>query len=174
MHEPFDVTRALLVAYHILSVVGWGYVLVLTLIHIFNLDGNSDTFKVEFNKLPTVVSSNNAIVRIGLRLFSSLYSQFPIPAFIPNPFKLGISNVRKTDPPSFFRSVYQLTSTTFLRIGPTVVIVQSFAAFEIIYVLVQQTRVPIQTTAWFITPRLVVLCGILGHFPEVVLAYYLC
>ncbi len=133
-----------------MSVAGWSCILILTLIHILDLDGNSSTYRVKLrSKPPGATLPRNTIIP----LFSSLrYSSLSFPALMTNLFNIGTSNTPKADPPSFYRTMYQLTSTTFLRIGPTLKVVQSLAAFEIAYVLGQQLRGPILTTTGAVFP----------------------
>jgi very-long-chain (3R)-3-hydroxyacyl-CoA dehydratase len=59
---PPTFVKTYLIAYNILSAVGWGYLLVSVLVHIFNLDGKSDVYKVPNTTTPRLLSPFPSVV----------------------------------------------------------------------------------------------------------------
>lgn len=142
-----------LILYNVISALGWGYVLALTLVHIFNLDGNSDALEVK--KTATSVLS---------RFFSSWTSS--------KVFKFGSPNSLNSQLPAFLQPIYHRTTTTFSRVGSATAFVQSFAILEVAHVLLRWVRSPVQTTAMQVASRLFLVWGIAEQFPEVRLICY--
>ncbi|KAJ3499808.1 hypothetical protein NLJ89_g10056 [Agrocybe chaxingu] len=131
--------KAYLVAYNVLSTLGWTYILLLTLVHLFNLDGKSDA----------LYSSNSTTATSLLsRLFSS-------------------SKAPQSRLPAFLQPIYQRTTTTFARVGPQTAFVQSFALLEVVHALTGWVKSPIATTAIQVSSRLFLVWGVAEQFPEV-------
>jgi very-long-chain (3R)-3-hydroxyacyl-CoA dehydratase len=140
--------KAYLVFYNVASALGWGYVLFLTLTHIFNLDGKSDAIAAAHAKTATSVIS---------RFLSSLS--------LPKITKY--SGSFESQLPHYLQPVYRRTETTFARVGVTTAFVQSFAILEVVHVLLRWVRSPLQTTAMQVASRLFLVWGIAEQFPEV-------
>ncbi|KAF9529320.1 tyrosine phosphatase-like protein, partial [Crepidotus variabilis] len=130
--------KAYLVAYNVLSTLGWGYILTLTLIHIFNLDRKSDS-------LPSPALKDKPWLS---RQFSSSSS-------------VGASL------PGVLQPIYQRATTTYSRVGSQTTFVQSFAILEVVHALLGWVRSPIQTTAMQVASRLFLVWGVTEQFPEV-------
>lgn len=139
--------KVYLVFYNVASALGWGYVLFLTLTHIFNLDGKSDAIAAAHAKTATSVISRflSSLSLSKITKYSSFESQLP----------------------HYLQSVYRRTETTFTRVGVTTAFVQSFAILEVVHVLLRWVRSPLQTTAMQVASRLFLVWGIAEQFPEV-------
>ncbi|KIK03521.1 hypothetical protein K443DRAFT_676696 [Laccaria amethystina LaAM-08-1] len=138
-----------LIAYNVLSALGWAYVLIVTIVHIFNLDGGSDAIPVA-----------NATTA------SSTLSRFL--STIPVLRSSGIfSTSRETCLPLFLQPIYRRSTTTFARVGTQTAFVQSFAVVEVLHVLFGLVRSPLQTTVMQVSSRLFLVWGITEQFPLV-------
>lgn len=132
-----------LVAFNVISALGWGYVLVVTLIHLSNLDGKAQ------------LAPNSA---------SSLLSRFFSTLSLPKVLKPVTVESRF---PSYLQPLYQRATTLFYRVGPQTALVQTFAVLEVFHVLLGWVRSPIQTTAMQVSSRLFLIWGITEQFPAV-------
>jgi very-long-chain (3R)-3-hydroxyacyl-CoA dehydratase len=138
--------KVYLVAYNIFSVLGWAYVLGLTLTHLFNLDGNADAVQTH----STSVLS---------RFMSSLLSLPKVLRSTPTTVESRL--------PSFLQPIYHRSTSTYLRVGTQTAIVQTFAVLEVVHVLLGWVRSPLQTTVMQVSSRLFLVWGIADQFPEV-------
>ncbi|TFK44631.1 tyrosine phosphatase-like protein [Crucibulum laeve] len=148
--EASVVVKGYLVAYNVLSTVGWAYVLAVTLVHLFNLDGKSDAFgastpKTASSTLSRFLYSFPLLKSLGIASPATIVSHLP-PSLLP---------------------VYQHATTTFARVGTQTAFVQSFAILEVVHVLLGWVRSPIQTTAMQVASRLFLVWGIVEQFPDV-------
>ncbi|KAK7057248.1 FCP1-like proteiny domain-containing protein [Favolaschia claudopus] len=134
-----------LLAYNVLSTLGWAYILVMTLIHLFDLDGRS-------SKPIAVVSPPSTFSR----LFSS------IPFFKTQTPSAAITLESRL--PTFIRPVYRRSMSTYARIGGTVAFVQTCALLEVAHTLLGWVRSPLQTTAMQVASRLWAIWGIVQQF----------
>lgn len=132
-----------LVTFNVISALGWGYVLILTLLHLFNLDGKAQ------------LAPNSA---------SSLLSRFFATLSLPQVLKPVTIESRF---PSYLQPLYQRATTLFYRVGPQTALVQTFAILEVFHVLFGWVRSPIQTTAMQVSSRLFLVWGITEQFPAV-------
>lgn len=143
--ETPALVKAYLVAYNILSAIGWGYVLVSLLIHLFNLDGRSDTHYVP--------SASNVLSRwLSSIPFSPFSSAEPLEAKLP----------------PALQPFYQRAQTTYRRVGTQTAFVQSFAILEVIHVILGWVRSPLPTTVAQVASRLFLVWGITEQFVEVI------
>ena len=134
-----------LVAFNVISALGWGYILILTLLHLFNLDG-----KAQLAPSPSTASS----------LLSRFFSTLSLPKVV-KPVTI------ESRFPSYLQPVYQRATTLFYRVGPQTALVQTFAVLEVFHVLLGWVRSPIQTTAMQVSSRLFLIWGITEQFPAV-------
>lgn len=142
--------KVYLVAYNVISTLGWAYVLGLTVTHIFNLDGKSDTIQTPHGTTATLVLS---------RFMSSLS--------LPRAFRFLASNTFETHLPVYLQPIYRRATTTYSRVGPLTAFVQSFAILEVVHVLLGWVRSPLPTTAMQVSSRLFLVWGITEQFPDV-------
>ncbi|KAJ7733728.1 PTPLA-domain-containing protein [Mycena maculata] len=134
-----------LLAYNVLSTLGWGYILFITLVHLSNLDGKSSN-----------IGAAAAVPSTFARFMSS------IPFFkSPTP---GVSLTIESRLPSYLRPVYRRSTTTYSRVGGTVAVVQTCALLEVAHVLLGWVRSPLQTTAMQVASRLWIVWGIVQQF----------
>jgi len=140
-----NITQLYLVVFNIISALGWGYVLILTLVHLFNLDGK--THLVPSPKTPS-------------SLLSRFFSTLPLSKI----FKPVTTESRF---PSYLQPLYQRATTLFYRVGAQTALVQTFAVLEVFHVLLGWVRSPLQTTAMQVSSRLFLVWGITEQFPEV-------
>ncbi|KAJ7703262.1 PTPLA-domain-containing protein [Mycena rosella] len=134
-----------LLAYNVLSTLGWGYILVITLIHLSNLDGKS---------------SNARVVASAPSTFSRVLSSIPF-------FKSatpGVSLTIESRLPTYLQPIYRRSTTTYARVGGTVAIVQTCAILEVVHSLLGWVRSPLQTTAMQVASRLWIVWGIVQQF----------
>lgn len=134
-----------LLAYNILSTLAWGYILVLTVIHLFNLDGRSSTIR------PLAAAPS---------AFSRFMSSIPF-------FRSTTPSVAATIDsrlPPFLQPIYRRSTTTYTRIGNTVAVVQTCALLELVHVLLGWVRSGLQTTAMQVGSRLWIVWGIAQQF----------
>ena len=134
-----------LFAFNVISALGWGYVLILTLVHLFNLDG-----KAHLAPSPNTASS----------LLSRFFSTLSLPKVI-KPVTI------ESRFPSYLQPPYQRATTLFYRVGPQTALVQTFAVLEVFHVLFGYVRSPIQTTVMQVSSRLFLIWGITEQFPAV-------
>ncbi|KAJ6593839.1 PTPLA-domain-containing protein [Mycena capillaripes] len=134
-----------LLAYNVLSTLGWAYILVLTLVHLFNLDGKS-------SKPAPVITTPST--------FTRLMSSIP---FFKSPTP-GVTLTIESRLPAFLQPVYRRSMTTYPRIGGTVAIVQTCAILEVAHTLLGWVRSPLQTTAMQVASRLWIVWGIVQQF----------
>ncbi|KAF7315381.1 FCP1-like proteiny domain-containing protein [Mycena indigotica] len=145
-NAPF--VKYYLLAYNVLSTLGWGYVLVLTLVHLFNLDGRASVLGK-----PVVIAAPSAFSR-----FMSSIPFFKSPP--PSPATITIQSRL----PAFLQPIYTRSITTYTRVGNTVAVVQTFALLEVAHVLLGWVRSPLQTTAMQVASRLWIVWGIVQQF----------
>ncbi|KAF7321331.1 FCP1-like proteiny domain-containing protein [Mycena kentingensis (nom. inval.)] len=136
-----------LLAYNVLSALGWGYILILTLVHLSNLDGRSDN-------VPKPMAA------VAPSAFSRFMSSIPFFKSAPPPAAISIQSRL----PSFLKPVYSRSMSTYTRVGNTVLVVQTFAVLEVAHVLLKWVRSPFQTTAMQVASRLWIVWGIVQQF----------
>ncbi|KAF9051067.1 PTPLA-domain-containing protein [Hymenopellis radicata] len=134
-----------LVAYNVLSALGWGYILLLLLVHVFNIDrraaileASSGSASSTFSRFMPFLKSSRA---------SPLYFESKLPKFLQ----------------PFFRRF----TTSYLRIGTITAFVQTCAILEVAHVMLGWVRSPLVTTAMQVTSRLYAIWGVTEQFPEV-------
>ncbi|KAF8813605.1 protein tyrosine phosphatase [Phlegmacium glaucopus] len=143
--KHLNVTQLYLVVFNVISALGWAYVLILTLVHLFNLDG-----KLNIAPTPNTASS----------LLSRLFSTISLP-------KIFKPVTTESQLPSYLQPLYQRATTLFYRVGAHTALVQTFAVLEIFHVLFGWVRSPLQTTVMQVSSRLFLVWGITEQFPEV-------
>ncbi|KAF8161009.1 protein tyrosine phosphatase [Crassisporium funariophilum] len=139
-----------LIAYNVISTLGWAYILILTLIHLFNLDGTSNSTPAPNTKTASSVLS---------RLMSTLPLPKAFKGFSPTPLESRL--------PPYLQPAYHRAMTAFTRVGTQTAFVQSFAVLEVVHVLLGWVRSPLQTTAMQVSSRLFLVWGIAEQFPAV-------
>ncbi|KAI8972246.1 PTPLA-domain-containing protein [Trametes punicea] len=141
--RPPPLVKYYLVLYNVLSALGWSYVLVCTLVHLFNLDGSAYT--------------------------SPLHAWLARIPYLPAARKLFA-----TDPaarleaylPVWAVPVLRRASTAYARVGRQTAFVQSWAALEVLHVLLGWVRSPLVTTLIQVGSRLYLVWGITYQFSE--------
>ncbi|KAF7376092.1 FCP1-like proteiny domain-containing protein [Mycena sanguinolenta] len=134
-----------LLAYNVLSTLGWGYILVITIVHLFNLDGNT-------SKPAVVVTPPSTFTRV-MSSIPFFKSQTP-----------GAAITIESRLPAFIQPVYRRSMSTYARVGGTVAIVQTCALLEVVHSLFGWVRSPLQTTAMQVASRLWIVWGIVQQF----------
>lgn len=143
MCHSVNATQLYLVAFNVVSAVGWGYILIFTLLHLFSLDG----------KLQRVSSPNTA---------SSLLSRYLSTLSLPKVLKPVTTESRF---PPYLQPLYQRATTLFYSVGAQTAFVQTFAVLEVFHVLLGWVRSPLQTTVMQVSSRLFLIWGITEQFP---------
>lgn len=139
-----------LLAYNILSALGWAYVLLLTLTHILDLDGRSSAVP------PATAATASSTIS---KFFTSIPFLKSTPKLTPTALEYRL--------PAFLQPVYRRSTTTFGRVGTTTAVVQSFAVLEVVHVLLGWVRSPLQTTVMQVSSRLFLVWGIAEQFASV-------
>ncbi|KAJ4468155.1 PTPLA-domain-containing protein [Lentinula aciculospora] len=136
-----------LLTYNVLSTIGWAYILISTIIHVFDLDGNSASF---------ASSSSTASSTLG-QVFSFL-------PFLKSTQRINTVSGLEARLHPLLLPFYRRAATTFGRVGPTTAWVQSGALLEIVHVLLGWVRSPLQTTVMQVSSRLFLVWGIVEQF----------
>ncbi|KAG7085947.1 hypothetical protein E1B28_003475 [Marasmius oreades] len=133
-------TKYYLIAYNVLSAVGWSYILLLTLIHLFVPSSPSPSPFSKF--LPSFLSWTKPRIKPAFN---------PIKAYLPN----------------FLLPVFHRTTTVYAQVGHITAIVQSAAILEILHVLIGVVRSPLQTTVMQVSSRLFLVWGVVELYSSV-------
>lgn len=142
------IVKYYLVTYNVLSTIGWSYVLITTLVHIFNLTGSS---------------IDSAVPRTASSTLTKLFSSLP---YLKSSGFAFATHLESHIPP-FLQPLYRRTFTTYSKVGIQTAFVQSFALLEIFHVLFGWVRSPLQTTAMQVASRLFLVWGIAEQFEVV-------
>ncbi|KAJ7262241.1 PTPLA-domain-containing protein [Mycena haematopus] len=134
-----------LLAYNVLSTLGWAYILVITVVHLFNLDGKS-------SKPAAIVSAPSTFTRL-MSSIPFFKSQSP-----------GAVTTIESRLPTFIQPVYRRSMLTYARVGGAVAVVQTCALLEVAHSLLGWVRSPLQTTAMQVASRLWIVWGIVQQF----------
>ncbi|CDO75667.1 hypothetical protein BN946_scf184941.g20 [Trametes cinnabarina] len=140
---PPPLVKYYLVLYNILSALGWSYILVCTLVHLFNLDKSSYTSPLHawLARIPYLPAARKLFAKSAAsRLEASL--------------------------PAWAVPVLRRAGTTYARVGRQTAFVQSWAALEVLHVLLGWVRSPLVTTLIQVGSRLYLVWGITYQFPE--------
>ncbi|KAF9461293.1 tyrosine phosphatase-like protein [Collybia nuda] len=151
--SPKKATPALikhyLVAFNIISALGWAYIFILIILHLLNLDGKGSV---------TVAATSKTASSTLSRFFSSL-SIFRASG--------GSTAAIESRVPTVLQPLYRRSTTTFTRVGWPTAFVQSLALLEVLHVLLGWVRSPLQTTTMQVSSRLVLVWGITEQFANV-------
>ncbi|KAJ6531055.1 tyrosine phosphatase-like protein, partial [Mycena capillaripes] len=132
-----------LLAYNVLSTLGWAYILAITVVHLFNLDGRSS------NPIAVVTAPSTFT-----RFMESLLSfNSPTP---------GVVLTIESRLPAFIQPVYCRSMLTYAHVGGTVAIL--CALLEVAHGLLGWDRSPFQVTAMRIARRLWTVWEIAAQF----------
>ncbi|KIY74373.1 PTPLA-domain-containing protein [Cylindrobasidium torrendii FP15055 ss-10] len=134
-----------LIAYNVLSTLGWGYILVLLFVHVLNIDGKSSAISASYGTA------------------SSAFSRF-FPYFKSN---AGIQYAIESKLPGFLAPIFRRFTTSYLRVGTITAFVQTCALLEVAHSALGWVRSPIVTTAMQVSSRLYAVWGVTEQFPEV-------
>lgn len=137
-----------LVLYNLLSTLGWGYILVQTVVHLLDLDGSA-----------TAVATNSQSAGTLSQLIKSL------PFVKSSPYLKAALGLEKHLPAALV-PLYRRAATTYARVGVVTTAVQTCALLEVVHAALGWVRSPIQTTAMQVASRLMLVWGITEQFPE--------
>jgi very-long-chain (3R)-3-hydroxyacyl-CoA dehydratase len=147
LFNPFAATASFttyyLITYNILSTIGWTYILISTLIHVFNLDGSAS-------------ATNATTPKTASSTISSFLSSLGL-----------VTGSIKNQLPTWLQPVYLRSTSTFARIGTHTAFVQTCALLEVIHALIGWVRSPLQTTVMQVASRLFLIWGITEQFESV-------
>ncbi|KAI0820009.1 PTPLA-domain-containing protein [Trametes gibbosa] len=137
---PSPLVKFYLVLYNVLSALGWSYILICTLVHVFNLDGAQSPLHPWLAHIP----------------------------YLPAARRLFAPNARlEAALPAWAVPVLRRAGTAYARVGAQTAFVQSWAVLEVLHVLLGWVRSPLVTTGIQVASRLYLVWGITGQFPEV-------
>jgi len=134
-----------LVAYNLLSCLGWSYVFFTT---VFHLVGLSST---------TVFPTRTASAMLA-RVISSIPFATKLVSTLPT------KNYITARLPEFLIPLYERMQTTYAVCGPATALVQSFAVLEIVHSLTGSVKSPLSTTFMQVFSRLFMIWGITERF----------
>ncbi|KAI0645584.1 PTPLA-domain-containing protein [Trametes meyenii] len=143
--SPPPLVKYYLVLYNILSALGWSYVLLTTLVHLFDLDGAHSAAGTPLHawlaRIPYLPAVRKALARSTVaRLEASL--------------------------PAWAIPVLRRAGTAYARVGRQTAFVQSWAALEVLHVLLGWVRSPLVTTLIQVGSRLYLVWGVTDQFPQ--------
>ncbi|KAI0329694.1 PTPLA-domain-containing protein [Cubamyces sp. BRFM 1775] len=138
---PPPLVKYYLVLYNILSTLGWSYVLVCTLVHLFDLDGSHSKS-------------------------SALHAWLTRIPYLPAARKLFATSKLEAQLPAWAVPVLRRATTTYARVGKQTAFVQSWAALEVLHVLLGWVRSPLVTTLIQVGSRLYLVWGVTYLFPQ--------
>ena len=131
-----------LLVYNTVSALGWSYVLLLTLVHLFNLDSRgSGGSQWSTSTLTRILSS----LRLSYATSQGFESRLP-PVLQP---------------------LYRRAATTYARVGVQTAFIQTAAVLEVVHVLLGLVRSSLLTTAMQVSSRLFLVWGITEQFEVV-------
>jgi very-long-chain (3R)-3-hydroxyacyl-CoA dehydratase len=137
-----------------MSAFGWSYVLVCTLIHVFNLDSPDAATTNVTDQAKTTFD----------RIIQFILSFLP---FFPKPRTVIIKEQLHSNLPGALGPYLERAASTFSRVGPQTAFVQSFAALEVLHVLLGLVRSPLVTTTMQVASRLWLIWGIADRYEAV-------
>ena len=131
-----------LLVYNTVSALGWSYVLLLTLVHLFNLDSRgSGGSQSSASTLTRILSS----LRLGSTTSHGFESRLPL----------------------VLQPLYRRAATTYARVGVQTAFIQSAAVLEVVHVLLGLVRSSLLTTGMQVSSRLFLVWGITEQFEVV-------
>ncbi|KAH9847156.1 PTPLA-domain-containing protein [Lenzites betulinus] len=136
---PHPLVKAYLVLYNLLSALGWSYLLLCTLVHVFDLDCAQSPLRPWLARIP----------------------------YLPPAVAASAQNARlEAALPAWAVPALRRAGTAYARVGAQTAFVQSWAALEVLHVLLGWVRSPLVTTGIQVASRLYLVWGITGQFPE--------
>jgi very-long-chain (3R)-3-hydroxyacyl-CoA dehydratase len=141
--------RRYLVAYNVLSALGWSYVFFMASKHLSGL----------FHQHRAVSPPASPLTTSGLkRILGSIpYIKMVAPVTTQTPSQI----------PPVLLSVIDRAKSTFEAVGWQTAVVQSFAALEVVHSLLGWVRSPVSTTAMQVASRLILVWGIAERYEAV-------
>ncbi|THH33244.1 hypothetical protein EUX98_g898 [Antrodiella citrinella] len=141
--ETPPVIKYYLAAFNALSALGWSYVLVVTAIHLFQLDSP------KHSPLPFLVPLAKSVPFVPRAL-----TKYP--------------NLRDVEAviPGVLVPVLRRATTTYARVGYQTALVQSLAIMEVVHSLLGFVRSPLFTTATQVWSRYMLVWGVANVFPS--------
>ncbi|KAF8527767.1 PTPLA-domain-containing protein [Gautieria morchelliformis] len=138
--------RRYLVAYNVLSALGWSYVFFMASKHLSGLT----------HQYRAVTPSASPVATSGLkRILGSIpYIKTSAPVTTQTPSQI----------PPMLLPVFDRAKSTFAAVGWQTAVVQSFAALEVVHSLLGWVRSPVLTTAMQVASRLILVWGIAERF----------
>jgi very-long-chain (3R)-3-hydroxyacyl-CoA dehydratase len=146
---PSAVVKYYLLAYNVLSCLGWSYVLFATTLHVLGIvSASSSTASTAFAQILSWVP------------FATRFST-----------ALPTKNYIATRFPTFLIPYYKRMQTTYVVSGPATAVVQSLAVLEILHSFVGWVKSPIGTTFMQVFSRLFTVWGVVESFDSVRLSF---
>ncbi|PCH36163.1 PTPLA-domain-containing protein [Wolfiporia cocos MD-104 SS10] len=143
---PSALVRYYLVAYNVLSALGWAYVLALTAAHLLDIDASAQTVQPP---------------RLSAYLPPALARHLPaVPRFASSAHRLE----RRL--PAALVPLFRRACTAHDAVGPQTAFVQTFAVLEVLHALCGWVRSPLATTAAQVASRLYLVWGVTALFGQ--------
>lgn len=151
-------------AYNFINALGWGYILVCTLIHIFALDSKSSSVhilsqNIPFFPPPASTSSWGSVLGWVDR---------------PSGFPAWALQLEQQYLPKDWIPVFRRMATTGERLSWQTTVVQTFAIMEVVHSLLGWVRSPLVTVLMQVASRYYAIYGVNYLFPEVRRTYNSC
>ncbi|KDQ55863.1 hypothetical protein JAAARDRAFT_159307 [Jaapia argillacea MUCL 33604] len=137
-----------LIAYNVLSTLGWSYVLVQTILHLSN---------------PTSSPSPSS-PQTATSLLARYISSLPFSSSLPIQKISSIQTIIESKLPGALLPLWARSKMTYGAVGVQTALVQSFAVLEVVHVLFGWVRSPIGTTAMQVASRVFLVWGIVERF----------
>ncbi|KAI0690104.1 tyrosine phosphatase-like protein [Cytidiella melzeri] len=145
-----------LVTYNLLNALGWSYILVCTILHVFDLDSKAGSIRTLSQNLPFFSPPSSSPT------WGSALGWVDRPAEMPD----WAVYVEKYVVPWKWMHGFRRMATTGERLGWQTTVVQTFAILEVVHSLLGWVRSPLITVAMQVASRYYAIYGINYLFPH--------
>ena len=164
MKDTSSLVHCYLIAYNILSALGWSYILFTLLVHLSGLS-NSNTSSAYGTTSSSKIGSLFSYLSTPFQSAHASLSAYASARYYKHLNAVTISSYF----PKFFHPLIFRASSAYEAVGTQTTVVQSFALLEVIHAALGWVRSPVATTAAQVSSRLFLVWGVVEQF-EVVCA----
>ncbi|PAV18521.1 tyrosine phosphatase [Pyrrhoderma noxium] len=148
-----------LIAYNILSALGWSYIFFTLLVHLSGLS-NSNTSSAFGTTSSSKIGSFFSYLSTPFQSAHASLSAYASARYYKHLNAVAISSYF----PKFFHPLIFRASSAYEAVGTQTTIVQSFALLEVIHAALGWVRSPVATTAAQVSSRLFLVWGVVEQF----------
>lgn len=145
---PPTAVKYYLVTFNIVSALGWAFVLVGIVNHLFSASSSATERKTAVSAFSRIVASI-PYIKEAAPLSARVQSRIP-PALLP---------------------YYNKAASTYASVGPETVLIQTFAVLEVVHAALGWVKSPLVTTAMQVASRLFLVWGVVEQFEVVSLSH---